>query len=283
MQTGLLLLVRERRTRLIQDLGMAPGSVAAEKENPYEDCEKLKEVYQLSFNTCGDTLSSRLPIESVSNVYFPKSLPKVSLADDDSKKSGEELLQQFLPSIRRGRGRRSFETGEFDEDYDDDRSSDDLSFVGEGDADLTIKATVSDPGKGIKLLIGKKSKSRLSEAESQDSENESTKTPPRLTAYRKPTRPMRQYSDFFEWTTIKAPSIQFVFSYAGRIQRCKSIERRKSSVVEPPVIPGFQSSEFQRLSRQMPLSGRSKALTKQAKCKSQCHRLLPQSLLTALL
>lgn len=289
----MLFLIKQRRSSLLSQLGMSPGSTAVENGDAYTDCRKMRELYQMAYVLCGDGLAAGLPVETLCDVYFPNPLPEVKLGDDDCEKTGEELLQQFLPTMRKGRARRSFETsGDFeagdDVDYDDDRSSDGLSFVGDENADLTIKATVSDPRRGIKLFIGKKSKSRLSEAESQDSETEVNKTPPRLSAFKKKTLPSLE--DAFERTKMRSKSIQFVFCYAGRIQRCKSTERRKSSVAEsPPALPVFpvfpvsQSSRFHKLCLSLPPSGKGKALTGKAKNKTIRNRLLPQSLLYSLL
>lgn len=301
-QTGLLLLIRAKRKNIIAQLqadleASSSGNKSSTSSKPDDDPSSLRilETYRHCYNPCGDTLAARLPVEGLERMYAPRPLIEVSLADENSNKTGEELLQQFLPAMRRGRGRRSYEMGDFDisrydgEDVDvddDERSSErshsdeNLSFLGEDVADLTVKTTVSDPSKGIKLTIAKKPKSRTSEAESQDSGSEHMKTPPRSGEGRRRGAMRPSHADFFEATKIRATNIQFVFSYAGRIQRCKSVERRKSSVIDCPPVTGvnYVESDYHRLSKSLPIKRPAKSLTKKAKTKCFRQRVAPYCL-----
>ncbi len=157
-----------------------------------EPGQSAEQLYELGYEYFGDSLAMRLPVVQISNFYVASSTCEapILLGDENSKKSGEELLQEILDSKPVGRGmRKSTESlsqevksevhGSEDMDVDvdekssrsgrssrssrSDRShSEDLSFLGLGeDADLTVQATVSDPSMGIKLFISKKPKSRV--------------------------------------------------------------------------------------------------------------------------
>ena len=101
-----------------------------------------------------DFQSSEFP-----DYYRPRKEPdRVSFADADTAKSGEELLKQFLfDGSSRGnqssRGRFSTENGETEmKSNRSSHSSISDEYTGD-DADLSIKASVNDPSHGIKLTI----------------------------------------------------------------------------------------------------------------------------------
>lgn len=146
----------------------------------HQICNQYAQFYEIF----GDSLSAKLPIEVVENFYVSRvSETYISLGEETSKQTGEEMLQQILmaenvmPAPKRlssgleaDSETRSENNMDFYVDGDEkssrserssrssrsDRYSEDTSFLGE-DADLTVK-TVSDTSMGIKLTIGKRLK-----------------------------------------------------------------------------------------------------------------------------
>ena len=146
-----------------------------ESTNPYKIASELYSEFSSYF---GDGLSARLPINTVTGYYTP--IPKedklVQLWSEESKKSGEELLQQIMSapmpsnpsSAHHSRGPSRMHSGANGEEsdllslFDDGKSevssrsershSDDLSFFID-ESDLTVKTTVHDPSQGVKMTL----------------------------------------------------------------------------------------------------------------------------------
>ncbi|KAI0215764.1 Histone H4 [Lamellibrachia satsuma] len=161
---------------------IGPVITLPENTNPYQ---VLAELYAELYEYCGDGLAGKLPIHSVMNRDLPrKKEVHVTFEDEHSHKTGEQLLQEFLDmpypvamdTTQVGEAKSENQSADGtveDMDYDvksersepSERSSrsershsdESLSFLGD-DADLTVKATVSDPSLGIKLTITKRPK-----------------------------------------------------------------------------------------------------------------------------
>ena len=158
---------------------IGPVIALPENTNPYQ---VLAALYAQLYEYCGDGLAGKLPVHSVANRYVGrrKEASRVTFEDQDSHKSGEQLLREFLDmpypvamDTAQTKSENQSADGTVDMDYDEksersersERSSrsershsdESLSFLGD-DADLTVKATVSDPSLGIKLTITKRPK-----------------------------------------------------------------------------------------------------------------------------
>ena len=172
-----------------------------ETTNPYKLlCDTYKGLYEYF----GDSLAGRLPHHFVKDYYsIKREEPRVSFGDTDSKKSGEELLQQFLnvKDVKRVEIKQEPHRNKSDADvgiemeHDSqilEQNADDIDFEGDEksirserssrssrsershsdendsymgeDTDLTVKATVSE-SLGIKLTITKRPKLRLTDDE----------------------------------------------------------------------------------------------------------------------
>ena len=231
-------LLRSARSTIINDnqsrLPTSSGGVG----DAMNESMKL-DLYAILYEFHGDALSSRLPAMYDS---FPAKLPvqqtsELSLLGSDSTagQSGEQLLQQFLDSVPRR--------------TDSDRGSVILvrsersSSVSSGCADLgdmSVKETVSDPSRGIRLTILKKKPRTETDVEhtsSQPSNKElKTAVPPAIASPQSKVKelkksPMKGIStqkvkvglcEAFEdlVTFKKKQDIMFVFKFQGREQRC---------------------------------------------------------------
>lgn len=117
------------------------------------------DLYAMFYDFLGDSLSLRLPINRCHfrDVSLPTVTPlrETNILGEDitSRQTGEQLLQQFLdPPARDFRSERSSERSS--------PMSSDFGGVAGDDADMTIKETVSDPSRGIRLTILKRPKAR---------------------------------------------------------------------------------------------------------------------------
>ena len=163
---------------------IGPVITLPENTNPYQ---VLADLYSELYEYCGDSLAGKLPIHTVTNWESPrKKEVHVTFEDEHSHKTGEQLLQEFLDTpypvamdtaqAGEAKGENQSADGTVEDmDYDLDEKSEksepserssrsershsdeSMSFLGD-DADLTVKATVSDPSLGIKLTITKRPK-----------------------------------------------------------------------------------------------------------------------------
>ena len=213
------------------DLKKSGGSLM-EPPTPYMSaCASLLATYQQLYDCFGNSLAARLPVFVLPGVYVAKREEiVVSLADEFTRKSGEELLQTFLEVDRE----RITPTDDVDMDEQSERSSrsershSDESYVDE-QADLTVKATVSHPSQGIKLTILKRPK--------RDSESEMFGNPAggRLIKKRRLTSQSSRDSllrHMFEPVALVRPA-RFVFRYAGCVQ-CSEPKGKKWTI---PTLP----------------------------------------------
>ena len=143
----------------------------------------LLDIYREFYEYFGDSIAMRLPIRHIENRYIKKKVNfEVHLGDEDSKRSGEELLKIFMetsavnvtqehsemeiPDEDSKSVNSEFEPTPDDIDIDMDEKSDlsyrsdrsdDHSFLGNdsGKIALTVKTTVNDPALGIKLKFSK--------------------------------------------------------------------------------------------------------------------------------
>ena len=122
----------------------------------------------------GESLLPQLP--SLSSFTFKRPVLKekeVSLADADSHRTGEEMLQEFLTHNSHPGGNKSERIpfmkmeSTTSSDMEVSNNSDERSSYEGDDSHLTVKATVSDPSKGIKLFISKKRSKGLREEETK--------------------------------------------------------------------------------------------------------------------
>lgn len=233
-------------------------SLATESKNLASS--SFLDVYSKLYEYFGDSLAARLPNVPVLDFYESKgeSDAVVSFADDDTCRTGEELLQRFLEQPSSSKRSRLEKDGLMEDRTSDDtdledksnmsvcsgRSSDgNHSYVGD-DTDLTIKATVSDPSRGIKLTILKRPKTAAAAAPQLTSPvaslpslwpkvSSSVKTVSKI-----PSKSCRSSlpkstlkSDIFELTQLKERDVIFVFSFQGRVQHCVFSERQKALIL----------------------------------------------------
>ena len=193
----------------------------------------LVDLYRELYDYFGDGLATRLPVREVRDLYKPRHKEiVVSLADEDSKKSGEELLQAFLnvpdrmddsetvdvKSENQSYGQTPDDNEmDFDADEKSERSSrsdrshsDESSFM---EGNLTVRAMVGDPSRGIKITISKLPKTQVADAAPPA-------PPPEPVPVIKARRRFED-SEVFEREPFCPPHLAttFVFSYAGCVQR----------------------------------------------------------------
>ena len=157
---------------------IGPVLTLPENTDPYQ---VLAATYAQLYEYCGDALAGRLHFVTPNRyVRRRKEAPRVTFDDEHSHKTGEQLLREFLDmpypvamDTAQVKSENQSADGTVDMDYDEksersERSSrsershsdESLSFLGD-DADLTVRATVSDPSLGIKLTITKRPKVKI--------------------------------------------------------------------------------------------------------------------------
>lgn len=239
--------------------GDLPGAVITLPDSTTPVPKSFSEIYNQLYECFGDSLAARLPITYFPDFYEPRKEPvPVSFADADTARTGDELLQQFLehPSSTR---RNTLDTPE-DMDVDEksnpsvwsarsSRSDENLSYMGE-DTDLTIKATVSDPSRGIKMTILKRPKTKVSTPTNPQpivptptvppappqvplvQPVEATASPKKPKLGRKSSLPKSvKTPDVFELSRLRERDVIFVFSFQGRVQHCVFSERQKALIL----------------------------------------------------
>ena len=206
--------------------------------------QPLSALYFLLAEYFGDSLAARLPVRQVHEIYVRKHpQPVVSLADADSKKSGEELLQVFLnvsgsklddsENVDIKSENQSYEPAE-DEDIDMDKSehssehSDDSTFM---ESNLTVKTVVGDPSTGIKLTFR-----MLPKIEPPIAAPVVLPPPPPPPEPEPVKKVRRKYLDeeVFEREPFLPPHLHttFVFSYAGCVQESQPKPRTERTIFD---------------------------------------------------
>lgn len=220
------------------------------------------DVYSKLYEYFGDSLAARLPNVPVLDFYETKreSDAAVSFADEDTCRTGEELLQRFLEQPSTSKRSRLEKDGLMEERTPDDTDPDDKSnvsvcsgrssdgnhsYVGD-DTDLTIKATVTDPSRGIKLTILKRPKTTAAAAAPQLTSPASSLPSlwPQVFSSVKSVSKIQSKScsrsslpkstlksDVFEVTQLRERDVIFVFSFQGRVQHCVFSERQKALIL----------------------------------------------------
>ena len=225
----------------------------------------MLEMYADMNDRFGDSLSGRMPINWIRDFYHVKIEEKfVSLADDDSHKTGEEMLQAFLTVSREeAERRRANGNGDDDDDNRSDRSdrssrsdrsdSDDLISPFLGDSKITVSTTLSDPSMGIKLKIRKLPKPELPPPEPEvpkepEKSPEKMEVEPTETKQKQLWKPTHQlsYNEAFEYSdmSFKVPTV-FSFRYVGTFHRCEYLRKIKTMFDE--VTPPMQLMTLNRL------------------------------------
>ncbi len=122
----------------------------------------MLEFYQDAYQKFGDAICCKMPMSNIPDFYVIKYEEKfVSLADEDSQKTGEEMLQDFLTVSREEAERRRANGDDDDDDRSDRSSRSDQSDLDDGispflgDSKITVSTTLSDPSMGIKLKFRK--------------------------------------------------------------------------------------------------------------------------------
>ena len=239
-------------------------------ENTIPSLLTFTDLYLELYEQFGDSLACRLPIVRIPDYYRPRKEPdRVSFADADTAKTGEELLKQFLfDGSSRGnqssRGRFSTENGETEmKSNRSSHSSISDEYTGD-DADLSIKASVNDPSHGIKLTIFKrpKSKSTPEVAQPLAAEKQST-TDVKIAKLSndKKSNPVKKLSpaEMFELTTLRGRDALFMFRFQGRIQLCTFTERKKMQILARNMALQHASvSRYRNLCAQKKLYGKPK-------------------------
>lgn len=199
------------------------------------------EMYTALYEFHGDALSARLP--AMYDVFSAlPSLPQLSATslmgvDSSAGQSGEQLLQQFLDPVRR---RTDSDRGSVVVVRSERSSSVSSECADLGD--LTVKETVSDPSRGIRLTILKKKPkiqtdvdTAMSQAGNRDLNTaiqlasvpvstaaklkELKKSPTKLIPMQKVKFELNEVFD--DLVTFKRKQdIMFVFKFQGREQRC---------------------------------------------------------------
>lgn len=235
-------------------------SLAIESKNLASSSSSFLDVYSKLYEYFGDSLAARLPNVPVLDFYESKgeSDAVVSFADEDTCRTGEELLQRFLEQPSSSKRSRLEKDGVMEDNRTPDdtdledksnmsvcsgRSSDgNHSYVGD-DTDLTIKATVSDPSRGIKLTILKRPKTAAAAPQLTSPVSSLPSLWPQVSGSVKSVSKIQSKScrsslpkstlksDVFELTHLKERDVIFVFSFQGRVQHCVFSERQKALIL----------------------------------------------------
>lgn len=243
--------------------GDLPGAVITLPDSTAPPPKTFSETYSHLYECFGDSLAARLPITNVTDFYRHRKKPMlISFGDADTERTGDELLQQFLEHPAGARRNTSDQRTPEDMDVDEksnpsvwsarsSRSDGNLSYMGE-DTDLSIKATVSDPSRGIKMTILKRPKTKLSSPPTlqpivstpailpplpptqvptlQPIDANSSPKKPKIG--RKSSLPKSvKTSDMFELSRLRERDVIFVFSFQGRVQHCVFSERQKALIL----------------------------------------------------
>lgn len=228
----------------------------------------LTDIYTQMYDYFGDALAIKLPINHVKDFYLTrKEEVFVSLADEDAKKTGEELLQNFLNVSHMDDNDAKSENHSYDYDNDEksersERSSrsershsdESLGFLDES-TDLTVKA-MSDPSQGIKLTIFKRPRVSVSDSETKVSPDKSNTDDKPAKRRRLNLRAIKD-SDIFDRVPIQQKKPVFVFNYAGAIQSCEP-KQKEWTWPSPVIEPLFTESELVRLSNTLKPYGKRK-------------------------
>ena len=249
----------------------------------------LLDIYQDAYEKFGDAVACKMPINHVKDFYFVKKEEKsVSLGDEDSLKTGEEMLQDFLTVSREEAERRRANGDDDDDDRSDRSSRSDQSDLDDGispflgDSKITISTTLSDPSMGIKLKFKKLPKPDPIPPEPEPVK-EPEKSPNKLSAPEKlETKPKRlwnpthqlTYSEAFEQIDLpyKIPLV-FHFSYLGGYHRCEYHRTIRTMFDEVP-----EHAQLSHLNSQMKPIGKSR-LIRHSKAKLHRHRSSLQCIL----
>lgn len=200
----------------------------------------MLDMYQDAYDKFGDAIACKMPINLIKDFYFVKKEEKyVSLGDEDSQKTGEEMLQDFLTVSREEAERRRANGDDDDDDRSDRSSRSDQSDLDDGispflgDSKITVSTTVSDPSMGIKLKFKKLPKLDPIPLEPEPMKiGEPEKSPDKLTPLEKldpkPSKPLWRpthqltHGEAFEHVEIlhKMPLL-FQFSYLGGYHQCE--------------------------------------------------------------
>ena len=249
--------------------GDLPGTVIQLPDNGTTPLRTFAELYLELYEYFGDSLAARLPVllipggsqcnlTSATRNSAPEPMVALSTGDESASKTGEQLLQQFLvpSSDERRMSVRKDEQPEDGRDADENRSDgnrssrssrsdENTSYAGD-DADLTVKATVSDPSLGIKLTILKRPKLQQfpvlwsslppmasdlagTAASIMLNEVEKLKDRKRVGVL---VRPKCKMADAFECTVpLRNRDVIFVFKFQGRVQLCTFSERQKALIL----------------------------------------------------
>ena len=249
----------------------------------------MLDMYQDAYDKFGDGIASRMPINHVKDFYFVKKEEKyVSLGDEDSQKTGEEMLQDFLTVSREEAERRRANGYDDDDDRSDRSSRSDQSDLDDGispflgDSKITVSTTLSDPSMGIKLKIRK-----LPKLDPIPPEPEPVKEPEKSedneTVPENPdTKPKRlwnpvgqlTYDEAFEQIDLpyKIPLI-FQFSYLGGYHQCEYVRTVRTMFDEVP-----DCMQLTHLNARMKPIGKSRLLN-QGKNKLHRHKSSLQCIL----
>lgn len=214
-----------------------------ETSTPQAEMQSLSELYKQVAEYFGDSLTSRLPVHQVGDMYVRRQqLPVVSLADQDSKKSGEELLQVFLNVTTKHEDGENVDMKSENQSYDptpddiemdeaDEKSehssrsehSDDSTYI---DSNLTVKTVVDPSSAGIKLTFRKMPRN----------EPPLPPPPPPVPEPAPVVKVRRKYADaeVFEREEFCPPhlSTTFVFVYAGMVQKSHPKPRRERTIFD---------------------------------------------------
>ena len=242
----------------------------------------MLDIYQEAYDKFGDAIAYKMPINNIKDFYIVKKEEKyVSLGDEDSQKTGEEMLQDFLTVSREeAEGRRA--NGDDDDDDRSDRSSrSDQSDLDDGispflgDSKITVSTTLSDPSMGIKLKIRKLPKldpipSDPEPVKEPEKSEDKLSTPEKLES--KPKRlwnPCGQltHSDAFEQIDLpyKVP-LMFQFSYLGGYHQCEFHRTVRTMFDDVP-----DCTQLSHLNTRMGRIGKSR-LRKQSKDRLHKHQ-----------
>ncbi len=197
----------------------------------------MLDIYLDAYDKFGDAVSCKMPIHQIKDLYVVKREEKfVSLADADSHKTGEEMLQDFLTVSREEAERRRANGDDDDDDRSDRSSRSDQSDLDDGispflgDSKITVSTTLSDPSMGIKLKFKKLPKLDPIPPEPEPLK-QPEKSPDKLTPPEKlDTKPKRLWNPTHQLTheeafdsvdlPYRAPLV-FHFSYLGSDYRCE--------------------------------------------------------------
>lgn len=249
---------------------------------------RTNELYHQFIECFGDSLLAGLPVH-IQNDFKKPFIQEtiVSLTDADSHRTGEEMLKEFLKvsqpqfkktvsmdADRKSDSRQSFEVLSSDMSYSGDtkserssrseRSHSDECFM--DDADLTIKATVSDPSKGIKLLISKRPRKMARERHESKRKKSENLSHSKL-------------HDAFDMQPVqrRRKEIRFGFSTkdwkSGRMYLQKGkLFRKHSNQSHLQQISRLLKSDYRKLCGKLPMFGTKKSertnQTKVKKCSS---------------